>query len=437
MEALRVVGGRPLRGRISVSGSKNASLPAMAASLLAAGDHMLWGAPDLTDVRTLALVLGGMGVRVRRHDHALRMEATNVTHVTAPYDLVRTMRASILVLGPLLARFHRARVSLPGGCAIGARPIDQHIEGLRCLGARLTVRHGYVEAEAPGGLVGNAFTFRMPTVTGTENLMLAATLARGTTVLHNAACEPEVEDLGRALAGMGARIEGAGTSTVRIEGQPRLSPLRHRVLSDRIEFGTYLVAGALAGAPLTVCGGDPAHQGALVAVLQALGCGMEFDGSQVRIGRHRPGAGLSVATGPYPQLATDMQAQLMVLMALSNGDHVIEETVFENRFMHVAELVRLGARIRVCDRRAYVAGSEALSATTVMATDLRASACLVLAALAARGTTTIRRIYHLDRGYEAMDAKLRAVGADIERFREGDALGQPFPPEAAAGEAAL
>ena len=419
MEAFRICGGARLAGEIAVSGSKNASLPIMAAALLAPGDHTLWGAPDLSDVRTLGLVLAHMGVKVRRTRHALRLEASHITHTEAPYDLVRTMRASILVLGPLLARFGRARVSLPGGCAIGARPIDHHLSGLRQLGARLEVSHGYVEAEAPGGLVGAEVRLPFPTVTGTENLMLAACLARGTTVLHNAAQEPEVEDLALALRGMGAAIDVEPGGRIVISGRPSLTPLHHRVIPDRIECGTFLVVGALVGAPLTILGGDMRHQTALLDLLGELGCTVACDGNVAQVQRAPHLLPAAAATGPYPAFPTDMQAQVMVLMALARGNSTLTETIFENRFMHVAELNRLGARISLDGHTARIRGVAGLSSTTVMATDLRASASLVLAALVAEGGTTIRRIYHLDRGYERLEVKLSGVGANIRRVSEG------------------
>jgi UDP-N-acetylglucosamine 1-carboxyvinyltransferase len=329
------------------------------------------------------------------------------------------MRASILVLGPLLARFGKAKVSLPGGCAIGARPIDQHLKGLEKLGAEIHIEHGYVVAAAPNGLTGAEISFDMPTVTGTENLLLAATLAKGTTVLRNCAQEPEVTDLALALTRMGAEIHGAGTHEITIHGQPSLKPFSHTVVADRIECGTFLVAGALAGAPLTVVGGVLEHQQALIDKLRAIGAQVTVEGTnRITVERAAAPKAVDVQTAPYPGFPTDMQAQLMALLSLSHGTSVIAETIFENRFMHVAELDRLGAKIRVDGGRAVIHGVPSLSGSIVMATDLRASACLVLAGLVAEGETVVRRIYHLDRGYEQLESKLRAVGAEISRFKE-------------------
>lgn len=420
MDAFDIEGGTTLRGSVRVSGAKNASLPIMAASLLAAGKSTLLAAPNLADVRTLAALLGHMGVAVVRDDAGLTLDATTVPEHEAPYEMVRTMRASILVLGPLLARFGEARVSLPGGCAIGARPIDQHLQGLAALGAKIVLEHGYVHAKAPpGGLRGNVVTFDMCTVTGTENLMLAASLARGTTTLVNAAQEPEVEDLGNALIAMGADISGLGTSRLIIRGQNELRPYHHRVVPDRIECGTLLVAGALAGEALRVEGGVPAHQDALLACLRRVGAEVEVteSGTMVVQRAAQPRA-CDVHTAPYPGMATDMQAQLMALLSVADGTSTMTETIFENRFMHVAELDRMGANIRTEGNRATVRGVPKLSGTTVMATDLRASACLVLAGLVADGNTRVRRIYHLDRGYEALEVKLGALGANIRRVMD-------------------
>lgn len=417
MDALRIRGGKPLRGEIQVSGSKNASLPIMAASLLAEGESILRGTPDLADVRTLGALLHSMGCGVSREKDAVKMDASGVDRFEAHYDLVRTMRASILVLGPLLARFGKARVSLPGGCAIGARPIDQHLKGLERLGATIHIEHGYVEAETPG-LVGAEVVFDVPTVGGTENLMLAASLAKGTTVLSNVAREPEIIDLAAALTAMGAQIEGAGSQRIMIHGQESLEPYDHEVIPDRIEFGTFLVAGAMVGDPIVVVGGIADHQAALIDKLRQSGVDLEVSGDRVRVRcpeRHRA---VDVNTAPFPGFPTDMQAQLMAFLSLAEGSSTITETVFENRFMHVAELDRLGASIRVDGNKAIVHGVEKLSGTVVMATDLRASACLVLAGLVADGETVVRRIYHLDRGYERIGLKLGALGAAIDRFKE-------------------
>ncbi|HSI06758.1 MAG: UDP-N-acetylglucosamine 1-carboxyvinyltransferase [Myxococcota bacterium] len=417
MDALRIRGGAPLSGTIKVSGSKNAALPALAASLLSEGTHELTRVPDLADVKTLLGLLDSMGASSTRDQDVVRIDATKVDKLEAPYDLVRTMRASILVLGPLVARFGRAKVSLPGGCAIGARPIDQHLKGLERLGARITLEHGYVLAECDR-LRGAEVLFDMPTVTGTENLMLAATLADGTTVLRNAAREPEITDLAELLGTMGARIEGAGSDTITIKGVSKLKPYKHRVVADRIEFGTFLVAGAMAGEGFVVEDGVPEHQTALVDKLRDIGARLEVEGSRVVVHRAGKAKAIDVVTAPYPGFPTDMQAQLMALLSVSDGASVITETIFENRFMHVPELSRMGAQVRVDGGKAFVQGVARLSGTTVMATDLRASACLVLAGLVAEGETVVRRIYHLDRGYEHLEKKLMSVGARIERFIE-------------------
>ena len=417
MDALRITGGTALHGTIDVSGSKNAALPALAATLLCEGAHQLTRVPDLADVRTLLGLLESMGASFTQKGSDVRIDATKVDKLEAPYDLVRTMRASILVLGPLLARFGKARVSLPGGCAIGARPIDQHLKGFERLGAKISMEHGYVLAECKK-LQGAEVLFDMPTVTGTENVMMAAALADGTSVLRNAAREPEIVDLAELLIGMGAKIEGHGTDTITIRGVTSLKPAKHSVVADRIEFGTFLVAGALAGEGVTVRGGVMEHQTALVDKLRQIGATLETKGDDVVVHRARKPSAVDVVTAPYPGFPTDMQAQLMALLSVSAGASMVSETIFENRFMHVPELVRLGAQIRVDGGKAFVQGTESLSGTTVMATDLRASACLVLAGLVARGDTTVRRIYHLDRGYERLEKKLEAVGARIERFVE-------------------
>jgi UDP-N-acetylglucosamine 1-carboxyvinyltransferase len=403
---------------VEVSGAKNAALPIIAAALLAEGDHAIRNVPDLADVRTLGRLLGHMGCAVERSaaSRAVSVRVPAAVRPEAPYELVKTMRASVVVLGPLVARWGKARVSLPGGCAIGARPIDQHLKGLAALGAEIRLEHGYVEASAPGGrLRGAIFTFDGQTVTGTENVMMAAALARGATVLRNCAREPEVADLAAALVRMGARIEGAGTDEIRIEGVEALAPLDHAVIPDRIEAGTFLVAGALPGGDVTVLGCVPAHLEALVEKLRAVGAAVErVEGGLRVVGDGRPRA-VDVRTAPHPGFPTDMQAQLMVLLCLAQGSSKITETVFENRFMHVQELQRLGADIAVDGKIAVVKGVPALSGAPVMASDLRASAALVLAGLAASGTTEIHRVYHLDRGYERIEQKLAPLGARIRR----------------------
>ena len=417
MDKIVVEGGVPLRGSVDVSGAKNAALPIIAASLLAEGAHAVRNVPDLADVRTLGRLLGHMGCAAVRNPEtrAVSIRVPSGVVPEAPYELVKTMRASVVVLGPLVARWGKARVSLPGGCAIGARPIDQHLKGLSALGAEIRLEHGYVGALAPRGLKGAVFTFDGQTVTGTENVMMAAALARGRTVLRNCAREPEVVDLAQALCRMGARIEGAGTDELRIDGVEVLRPLDHTVIPDRIEAGTFLVAGALPGSDVTVKGCVPAHLEALIEKLRAVGAEVFEVPGGVRVvgdGRPRP---VDVRTAPHPGFPTDMQAQLMVLLCLAQGSSKITETVFENRFMHVQELQRLGADIAVDGKTAVVKGLPALSGAPVMASDLRASAALVLAGLAAQGTTEIQRVYHLDRGYERIEQKLAPLGARIRR----------------------
>jgi UDP-N-acetylglucosamine 1-carboxyvinyltransferase len=421
LDKIVIEGGVPLRGTVEVSGAKNAALPIVAAALLAQGDHVLRNVPDLADVRTFGRLLGHMGCAFERIAGERRTAAIRVPlalNAEAPYELVKTMRASVLVLGPLLARWGKARVSLPGGCAIGARPIDQHLKGLAALGAEIRLEHGYVVAFAPRGrLKGTVFTFDGQTVTGTENVLMAAALADGRTVLRNCAREPEVADLAAALVRMGARIEGAGTDEIRIEGAESLRPIDHTVIPDRIEAGTFLVAGALPGGDVTVHGCVPADLEALVEKLRAVGAEVTPVPGGLRVlgdGRPRP---VDVKTGPHPGFATDMQAQLMVLLCLAEGSSRITETVFENRFMHVQELQRLGADITVDGKVAVVRGVPALSGAPVMASDLRASAALVLAGLAAQGTTEVLRVYHLDRGYERIEEKLAPLGARIRRVK--------------------
>ena len=419
MDALRIVGKGCLRGEVPISGSKNASLPIMAAALLAEGESTVHNIPGLADVRTLARLLAHLGVDVNHGGDTMTLNARHLRGVEAPYNLVRTMRASFLVLGPLLARCRRARVSLPGGCAIGARPVDQHLKALTKLGVNVRIEHGYVEADVPHGLHGADVILDMPSVGATENLLLTASLCSDTTVVRNAAREPEVVDLSKVLTAMGAHIEGAGTPCIVIEGRPQLKPFAHRVIADRIEAGTFLVAGALVGDPIVVVGAVADHQAALLDKLAEAGAQIAVRGDDAieifRAAKVRP---VSVKTAPYPGFPTDMQAQFMVLQSLAHGSSTSTETIFENRFMHVAEMNRLGADIHVEGGQAVVSGPAALSGSQVMATDLRASACLVLAGLVASDETVVRRIYHLDRGYEQLEAKLRNLGASIERFHE-------------------
>ncbi len=417
MDKLRITGGRGLAGEVAIAGAKNAALPALAACLLSGETIELENLPRVRDVTTMLRVLeqlGATAIEVGERHWRIRVE--RLASFEAPYELVKTMRASVLALGPLLARHGRARVSLPGGCAIGARPIDLHLAGLARLGAELTLQHGYVEAKAPR-LVGARVEFPIASVTGTENLMMAAALARGTTVLINAACEPEIVDLALLLNAMGASIHGAGTPEIVIEGRDALGGARHRVMTDRIEAGTYLVAGALAGEDVLVRGACPETLAAVLEPLRAAGVPIETVSGGLRIRRSPRLAPVDVVTAPHPGFPTDMQAQYLALMTQAHGQSRITESVFEHRFMHVAELARMGARIAVDGRVALVDGPAPLYGAQVMATDLRASASLVIAALVARGTTVLDRVYHLDRGYEAMEQKLRALGADVERIR--------------------
>jgi UDP-N-acetylglucosamine 1-carboxyvinyltransferase len=417
LQKIVIRGGARLQGEVRVSGSKNAALPILASSLLARGRSTFRNVPALGDVRTMGRLLTRLGAEVSDSGKGVtRIDTTDAAGHEAPYDLVKTMRASVLVLGPLVARNGRARVSLPGGCAIGARPIDQHLKGLEAMGAKIELARGYVTASARR-LRGASIVFDMVTVTGTENLMMAAALARGRTTLENSAREPEVEELGRVLNKMGARISGAGTSLVTIDGVDDLTPIEHTVIPDRIEAGTLLVAGAITGGNVLLRDCLPEHLEAVIAKLRAAGAEVVADGDGIRVrgkAEFRPG---DVSTQPFPGFPTDMQAQFMVLMTRARGQSVLSETIFENRFMHVPELARMGADIHIEGRTAIVRGPTRLAGATVMATDLRASACLVLAGLIARGTTEILRIYHLDRGYDRLDKKLRALGADVRRTK--------------------
>ena len=414
---LVIDGGTPLRGEIEASAAKNAALPAMAASLLTAQPVVLENVPALVDVVTMRRLLERLGAETSTGpDGATTLQVARVACHEAPYDLVSTMRASVVVLGPLLARTGVARVALPGGCAIGVRPIDQHLKGLARLGADIVIENGYVEARA-SRLKGARITTDLVTVTGTENLMMAAALAEGVTVLENAAREPEVADLARLLTAMGARIEGAGTERIEIEGVAELGGARHRIIPDRIEAGTLLVAGAISGGDVTVTGAAPRHMTATLAKLEECGAALTVDGDRIRcVGPVRPRAA-DIITSPFPGFPTDMQAQMMALLGLADGLSKITETIFENRFMHVAELCRMGALIETEGSIAVVRGVKAYQGAPVMATDLRASASLVLAGLAACGTTEVSRVYHLDRGYQALEKKLQSLGARIQRIR--------------------
>ncbi len=415
MQTIIINGGKKLHGEVSISGSKNAALPILAASLLCEGEHRIANVPSLVDVKTFARILNHMGIAIELTDHEAVIDSTKLAHAEAPYDLVRTMRASVLVLGPLVARFGKARVSLPGGCAIGARPVNLHIMGLQKMGADIDIEHGYVVARAKR-LRGAHIYFDLVTVTGTENLMMAAVLAEGETVLENAAREPEVVDLAHALMQMGADIEGAGTDVIKIRGVRKLAPMNYTVLPDRIETGTFVIAAAIAGGSVTIKQCSPDHLDALLTKVGEAGAEIKADGDSITIRGARKIMPVSIKTLPYPGFPTDMQAQFMSLMALAEGTSVINETIFENRFTHVAELRRMGADIVIEGRSAVVKGVPKLSGAPVMATDLRASASLILAGLAAEGQTVVSRIYHLDRGYEQIERKLSALGADIKRI---------------------
>ena len=418
MDRIRIRGGKPLSGSISVSGAKNAVLALMPAALLANSPLHLQNVPNLADVATMSTLLQHLGMDVV-HDKAARTLALTgpATGNEAPYDIVRKMRASVLVLGPLLARHGVARVSLPGGCAIGTRPVDLHLKGLEAMGATITVEGGYIEARAPtGGLKGARIIFPVISVGATENLLMAATLADGETELVNAAREPEIEDLALCLMRMGARIEGIGTDRLRVTGVASLTGATHPVVMDRIEAGTYACAAAITGGEVFLQGARLDHLGAVARVLREAGVGVNEEPAGLRIARMNGLHGVDVVTEPFPGFATDMQAQFMALMCVAQGASMVTETIFENRFMHVPELARMGARINVHGASAIVRGVQKLSGAPVMATDLRASVSLVLAGLAAQGETVVNRVYHLDRGYERLEEKLAAVGADIERL---------------------
>jgi len=421
MDKLLIRGGRELHGEVRVSGAKNAALPELCAALLTDQPVTLENVPRLQDVATMLKLIRNMGVSAQpREDGSVRIDAGPLSSPEAPYELVKTMRASVLALGPLLARFGEATVSLPGGCAIGSRPVDQHIKGLQTMGAQIVVEHGYIIAKLPAGrerLQGASITTDMITVTGTENFMMAATLAEGETVLENAAQEPEIGDLAEMLIKMGAKIEGHGSSRIRIQGVARLSGCSHLVVPDRIEAGTFLCAVAAAGGDVLLRGARADHLEAVVEKLRAAGAEVTAVPEGIRIRSRGRLTAQSFRTTEYPGFPTDMQAQFMALNAVSQGPSRVTETIFENRFMHVNELVRLGANIQVDGKLAITDGVERLSGATVMATDLRASASLVIAGLVAEGETLVDRIYHLDRGYEKMEEKLRGLGADIERIK--------------------
>jgi UDP-N-acetylglucosamine 1-carboxyvinyltransferase len=420
MDKLVIQGGQPLKGEVRISGAKNAALPILCAALLSREPLTLTNVPDLNDIQTMLRLLEQMGVKVEQSGETVTLDASSLDNPTAPYEMVKTMRAAVLVLGPLVARCGEAHVSLPGGCAIGARPVDQHIKGLQSMGAEVKVEHGYVNAKV-GRLKGARLFTDMVTVTGTENLMMAACLAEGETVIENAAREPEVVDLAQCLSAMGARISGAGTDVIRIQGVERLHGATHRIMPDRIETGTYLCAAAITGGEIRLTGTSMGYLDSVVDKLMDAGCEIHGEKSPqfeaITLRAPKKLTSVSIRTAPYPAFPTDMQAQFMSINTVAAGTAVIRETIFENRFMHAVELQRLGADIQIDGNTAIVRGVAQLEGATVMATDLRASAGLVLAGLVAEGETTIERIYHLDRGYEHLEQKLSQLGAIIRRVR--------------------
>ena len=414
MDKIIVEGGRPLKGEVNISGAKNAALPILVSSLLTDGLCTFSNVPNLKDIESIKQLLSHLGAKIETDEDVVKIDASNVLNHEAPYDLVRKMRASILVLGPLVARLKKARVSLPGGCAIGARPINLHLKGLACLGASIELKHGYVDAYAKK-LKGSEIYLDIATVTGTENIMMAAVLAKGSTVIHNAAREPEIIALADVLNKMGADIRGAGTSAITIMGVSSLSPVSVSIIPDRIETGTFMVAAALTGGDVKLLGTEPDHLEAVIHKLSLTGARIKIDGKNIRVKGIDNIASVDVKTLPYPGFPSDMQAQFMVLMSVARGLSLIFETVFENRFIHVGELKRMGADITVAGNVAMVKGVKMLSGAPVMASDLRASASLILAGLVARGKTEVNRVYHLDRGYEALEEKFASLGAAIKR----------------------
>ncbi len=416
MDKIIVEGGHPLKGEVEIGGAKNAALPVLVASILTDGENTYSNVPNLQDVKSTTILLENLGAEIDAKDGMVHIDASRVKNHEAPYDLVRKMRASILVLGPLLARLGKARVSLPGGCAIGERPINLHLKGLARLGASIELKHGYVEASAKH-LKGNDIYLDTPTVTGTENLMMAAALAQGTTVIRNAAHEPEIVALTEVLNKMGAKIEGQGTSILKIQGVKSLHPVSVEIIPDRIEAGTFMVAAALTGGDVTLLNGRVDHLEAFIHKLGLTGAHIETGANHIRVVGGKEIASVDVKTLPYPGFPTDMQAQFMVLMSVAKGLSIISETIFENRFIHVSELKRMGADITISGQASMIQGVPKLSAAPVMATDLRASASLILAGLVAEGETEVNRVYHLDRGYESMEKKFARLGAVIKRVR--------------------
>ncbi|SHJ13833.1 UDP-N-acetylglucosamine 1-carboxyvinyltransferase [Desulfatibacillum alkenivorans DSM 16219] len=416
MDRIIVEGGRTLSGEVQVSGAKNAALPILAASLLVDGWNTFYNVPELQDINTIGLLLEHLGAKVEKDGHTIKVDASGLCETEAPYDLVRRMRASVLVLGPLTARLKKARVSLPGGCAIGARPIDQHLRGLEMLGATVELSHGYVEVQAEK-LRGADIYLDTPTVTGTENLMMAACLAEGVTILRNVAREPEIVALADLLNRMGGKVEGAGSPVLTITGVEALNPVEFSIIPDRIEAGTFMVAAALTEGNVLVKDAVPAHLQALISKLRLAGATVTEEHNGIRVQGKRPICSVDVKTLPHPGFPTDMQAQFMVLMTTAKGLSVIAETIFENRFIHVSELVRMGANISISQNSAVIRGVKHLSAAPVMATDLRASASLILAGLIAQGSTEIHRVYHIDRGYESIEQKFSQLGAAVRRVK--------------------
>ena len=414
MQKLAILGGNRLGGDVRISGAKNAALPILCASLLTGDSLQLGNVPDLNDIATMRKLLQQMGVTIEANGDQLTLSAAHIDRLEAPYDMVKTMRAAILVLGPLVTRFGEARVSLPGGCAIGSRPVDLHIKGLQAMGAEIHIEHGYIHAQAKR-LKGARIFFDLVSVTGTENLMMAAVLADGVTLLENAAREPEVVDLANCLIAMGAKIEGAGSDTIAITGVEKLHGAEHCIMPDRIESGTFLVAAAAAGGNITLTGARADILDNVLEKLQEAGATVRVAGDTINLRMDGRPSAVNIRTAPYPAFPTDMQAQFMALNAIAEGSSMVVETIFENRFMHVQELRRLGAQIDIEGNTAVIKGCAQLEGATIMATDLRASACLVIAGLVAQGETIVDRIYHLDRGYEHIEAKLSALGAQIRR----------------------
>jgi len=417
MDKIKIKGGANLFGSINIPGSKNAALPVMVSSLLSKENLNLHNLPKLQDMNSMISLLRSFGVSVNQNNNTLTLNSQNLKNSTAGYDLVRKMRASILVLGPLVARFGHAKVSMPGGCAIGARPVNMHLSGLEALGATISIEHGYIEAKADR-LIGNEIYFDTPTVTGTENLMMATALAKGKSVLRNAAREPEIVALAQALNKMGAKIEGAGTAIITIEGVKELHPADIKIIPDRIETGTFMVAAAATCGDVLIKGCEPDHIGGIISKLKAAGAAIEIFKDSIRVVGSKTIQSIDIKTLPYPGFPTDMQAQFMTLMTIATGNSMIHESVFENRFIHANELLRMGADISIRNGNiASIRGVKELQAAPVMASDLRASASLVIAGLIAKGTTTISRVYHMDRGYEAIEKKLYLLGADIKRMK--------------------